>query len=172
MALTKNEKNMATDVTASGTEDPGDPKAPERASRVEQGGMFTIFKKGQGYWTRMGTAGAAALLIVLISYNLYQILKDQFQVRANVSAGIGAGVAIALALWAWRMMNKPSNVDFLIATDSEMKKVNWTSKKDLFGATRVVIIFMFLIAAILLIIDVVFGYFFQLITVLKTGPFG
>ena len=41
-------------------------------------------------------------------------------------------------------MNKPSNVDFLIATDSEMKKVNWTTKGELFGSTRVVVV-LFLI---------------------------
>ena len=46
-------------------------------------------------------------------------------------------------------MNKPSNVDFLVATDREMKKVNWTSRKDLIGSTKVVIVFMFLIALIL-----------------------
>ena len=45
-------------------------------------------------------------------------------------------------------MNKPTNVDFLIATDSEMKKVNWTSRKELIGSTKVVIIFMFLIARV------------------------
>ena len=45
-------------------------------------------------------------------------------------------------------MNKPTNVDFLIATDSEMKKVNWTSRKELIGSTKVVIVFMFLIAVV------------------------
>jgi preprotein translocase SecE subunit len=70
------------------------------------------------------------------------------------------------------MMNKPSNVDFLIATDSEMKKVNWTSRKDLIGSTKVVIIFMFLIAFFLFVIDVVFSYFFFLIGVLRSSPFG
>ena len=49
-------------------------------------------------------------------------------------------------------MNKPSNVDFLIATDSEMKKVNWTSRKELIGSTKVVIIFMFLIALFLFVV--------------------
>src|SRR3712207_7866772 len=44
------------------------------------------------------------------------------------------------------LMNKPANVDFLIATDSEMKKVNWTSRRELIGSTKVVIVFMFLIA--------------------------
>ena len=163
---------MATELTAPGANEPDDQKSPARSSRPESGGMFTIVKKGQGYWTRMGTAGVAVLLIALIAYNTYAILKGQFSVKTNIAIGVGAGVAVALSILAWRLMNKPTNVDFLIATDSEMKKVNWTSQADLIGATKVVIFFMFFIAAFLLLIDVVFGYFFQLITVLKTGPFG
>ena len=83
--------------------------------------------------------------------------------------------AVFLALYAlliWRVTNKPDNVDFLIATDSEMKKVNWTSRKELIGSTKVVIVFMFLIAFFLFAIDIGFSYFFFLIKVLKNSPFG
>jgi preprotein translocase SecE subunit len=52
-----------------------------------------------------------------------------------------------------------------------MKKVNWTSKKDLIGSTKVVIAFMFLIAFFLFVVDVVFGYIFYFIDVLKHRPF-
>jgi preprotein translocase SecE subunit len=147
-------------------------RSPGTKTAAVEGGFFHIVKRGQGYWTRMGTAGAAVLLIALICVNAAIIMRDQFKVDANIAIGVAAGVGVALALLSWRLMNKPSNVDFLVATDSEMKKVNWTSRKDLFGATRVVILFMFLIAGILLLIDIIFGYFFQLITVLKFGPFG
>ena len=173
-SVTKNdEKTMATDVTATGGGDePENRKGPQRLAPAPEGGFFHIVKRGQGYWTRMGTAGVAVMLIALIAFNTYVIMNKQFAIKANICLGVAAGVAVALGLLSWRLMNKPSNVDFLIATDSEMKKVNWTSRKDLFGATKVVIIFMFLIAGILLLIDVIFGYFFQLITVLKFGPFG
>jgi preprotein translocase subunit SecE len=62
-------------------------------------------------------------------------------------------------------------VDFLIATDSEMKKVNWTTRAELMGSTKVVIFFVLLISAFLFMLDVIFGYFFQLIKVLEFGPF-
>lgn len=168
----KDEKKMATDVTVSGTGDSGDRKPAPRVLRTEKTGFFHIAKRGQGYWTRMGTAGVALMLVALIAYDIDVILRGQFQVRANVALGITAGVAAVMALFSWWMMNRSTSVDFLIATDSEMKKVNWTSKSDLWGATKVVILFMFLIALLLLVTDVVFGYFFELITVLKTGPFG
>ena len=167
------EKTMATDVTATGGGDrPEDRKPQQRYVPKAEGGFFHIVKRGQGYWTRMGTAGVAFMLVALISFNAYIIMNKQFAIKDDICLGAAVVIGLLLSLLSWWLMNKPSNVDFLIATDSEMKKVNWTSRKDLMGATKVVIIFMFLIAAILLLIDVIFGYFFQLITVLKFGPFG
>ena len=141
------------------------------------GGFFTIYKRGQGYWTRMGTALGAALIAFLFAEFVYGRLKVAVSVyhwplNTWSMAGIAMAVFAAIMLFAWRMMNKPSNADFLIATDSEMKKVNWTTKKELIGSTKVVIFFVFLIAAILFLMDIVFGYFFQLIKVLEFGPFG
>jgi preprotein translocase SecE subunit len=178
---------------------------PDRvvAARPQQGGFFTIYKKGQGYWTRMGTAMGAALLLTVFAVFVYTELKTrvpnwihtplsvenvdtarQTEVnRANavsfaeaqqtgnmIAAGVTIGLVLAGMLLAWRLMNKPSNADFLIATDVEMKKVNWTSRAELYGSTRVVIIFVFLIALILFLVDVGTGMFFQLIGLLKFGP--
>ena len=153
-------------------------------ARTGLGAFFSIHKAGQGYWTRMCTVIGSALLVVLIGNFLYVALKT----RTNLDVGRdGAGRLVAgFPYWKlsivgvltvgalavlWHYLNKASVVDFLIATESEMKKVNWTSRKDLFGSTKVVILFMFLIAAALFVIDVVFGYFFFIIKVLKTGPF-
>ena len=140
------------------------------------GGFFTIYKHGQGYWTRMGTAVAAALISLLTANFVYQRLVAlkavyRWNFGAPTMLAISAGVFALLMLWAWRLMNKPTNVDFLIATDSEMKKVNWTTRKELVGSTKVVIFFVILIGIILFGLDVVFGYFFQLIKVLEFGPF-
>jgi preprotein translocase SecE subunit len=168
---------------------------PKRGStaavaRKDGGSFFTIYKKGQGYWTRMGTALAAVLIIGLTVWFFYQQLPiwltpaftpanatpDQNRAAAatarNATMGICTALLAGAALLAWRLMNRPTSVDFLIATDSEMKKVNWTSRQELIGSTKVVIIFMFLIAFILFAIDILFGYFFKLIRVLDAGPFG
>jgi preprotein translocase SecE subunit len=88
----------------------------------------------------------------------------------NIAIGVCVAVAVTLGVLAWWMMNKPGNADFLIATDSEMKKVNWTSRKDLIGSTKVVILFMFLIAAFLFVCDILFGYVFYFMDVLKRPP--
>jgi preprotein translocase subunit SecE len=133
-------------------------------------GYFSIYKKGQGYWTRMGTVGAAALIGVLTGDFLWdQKINLGLQERGGY---ILVGVfGLVYAIVGFYLLNRPSNVDFLIATDSEMKKVNWTSKTDLIGSTRVVILFMFVVAVLLFVYDLFFHTIFYLIGVLKTPPF-
>ncbi len=140
------------------------------AGRQGGTGFFSIYKKGQGYWTRMGTAIAAALLGVLTAYNVYNY-RAFFGMggRPGVAMGVAAAMFALFAFFMWRLINKPANAEFLIATDSEMKKVNWTSRKELIGSTKVVILFMFFIAFFLAVIDVLFSGFFQLIGVLHEG---
>jgi preprotein translocase SecE subunit len=158
-------------------------------------GFFHIYKSGQGYWTRMGTALAAGLIAMLVIYFLYQHLPTWLTpaldhsktitdpaaklaaanhavvTARNATIGICAAFLAGYALLVYWLMNKPANADFLIATDSEMKKVNWTSRKELMGSTKVVIIFMFLIAFLLFAFDIFFGYLFYFMGVLKTKPF-
>ena len=159
------------------------------------GGFFHIYKSGQGYWTRMCTVMAAGLIILLTAKFMYDTLpvtlrpmfdrSEQLTDSAakaaamlhanslahNVTIGVVIGVVVGLGLLAYSLMNKPTNVDFLIATDSEMKKVNWTSRAELIGSTKIVVIFVLLITVILFVIDVIFGYFFWFIDVLKQKPF-
>lgn len=49
---------------------------------------------------------------------------------------------------------KPVTVDFLIATDGEMKKVNWSTRKIVWDSTSVVIAAMFFVALMLFVFDV------------------
>jgi len=174
----KDGKAMATDVIAPGADDSRDdelPKGPqpsERPTRSGGGGYFTIYKKGQGYWTRMGTAISVTCLAALTAFELYD-KRVYFGMAGNerrsLALVLASALFIAIMALAWRIMNKPSNVDFLIATDSEMKKVNWTSRRELIGSTKVVVAFMFFIAFFLAVCDVVLAGFFQVIGVLKGG---
>ena len=183
------EKAMATDAIVSGRSEDDDDERDEKESPRSQppqqkpqadveGGFFHIYKKGQGYWTRMGTAASALLLALLTASFLYQHVPDwmmAFGMTANNARTAAFGVIIAFlaafALLVWWLMNKPTNADFLIATDSEMKKVNWTTRRELMGSTKIVIIFMFLIAILLFVFDIIFGYLFFYMGVLKSRPF-
>lgn len=83
--------------------------------------------------------------------------------------GIGAGVFIlaGTVLTFWLVGVSPRVVEFLIATDGEMKKVNWSSRKDIMGSTWVVIMWSVLIAGGLFFVDLAFSRFFYWIGVLQ-----
>jgi len=156
---------------------------PKSAKALDYGhaggaGYFTVYKSGQGYWTRAGTVMGVILIGIFTAWNLEQYVPTFLPASVPAATGnkIGWGVAIGFCVgfaWlCWHLLNKPTNVDFLIATDSEMKKVNWTSRKELIGSTKVVIAFMFLTALFLFLCDVVFIFIFKTLTVLKFGYFG
>jgi preprotein translocase SecE subunit len=56
---------------------------------------------------------------------------------------------------AWRVTNWPTFADFLIATEAEMNKVSWTTRKRLIQDTVVVLITVFLLTAFLFVVDIV-----------------
>jgi preprotein translocase SecE subunit len=86
-----------------------------------------------------------------------------------LQAGV-TGVIIlvgAIAVYWFVALNRRT-VDFLINTDGEMRKVNWSSRKEVIGSTQVVIVAAFLIAAFLFIVDIAFQQIFQMVGVLET----
>jgi preprotein translocase SecE subunit len=59
-----------------------------------------------------------------------------------------------LALWvAWRVVNYPAFADFLIATEAELNKVSWTTRRKLVQDTIVVLVTVFLMAVYLFAMD-------------------
>lgn len=61
---------------------------------------------------------------------------------------------LGLLIWfAWRLVNWPTFADFLIATEAEMNKVSWTTRKRLFQDTIVVLVTVFLLTFFLFVID-------------------
>ena len=54
---------------------------------------------------------------------------------------------------SWRLINMHSFADFLIATEAEMKKVAWSSKKRLFQDTVVVLTTVLLMTLFFLFVD-------------------
>ena len=62
-------------------------------------------------------------------------------------------------LWAaWRAVNMPVFADFLIATEAEMNKVSWTSRKKLIQDTIVVLVTVVVLTLFLLVIDLFWGW--------------
>ena len=67
---------------------------------------------------------------------------------------------------AWRIVNCPAFADFLIATEAELNKVSWTTRKRLIQDTIVVLMTVFLLTVFLFVVDVAWG------KVLSNWPIG
>ncbi len=91
---------------------------------------------------------------------------DLLYLQATV---VGIILVVGALLAYWLVGVKRGSVEFLIATDGEMKKVNWSTRKEVLGSTWVVIGACFLIAAFLFVIDYSFSAVFQLVGLLKKG---
>jgi preprotein translocase SecE subunit len=69
----------------------------------------------------------------------------------------------AVGLWlAWRVVNVPSFADFLIATEAEMNKVSWTTRRRLIQDTIVVLVTVLLFTIFLFVVDVAWGQILSL----------
>lgn len=89
---------------------------------------------------------------------------------ALVQGGFAAVVILIGAIFAfWFCAARPSSVDFLVSTDFEMKRVNWSTRREIVGSTWVVIGACFLLSASLFAYDLIFQAFFRSIHVLEIG---
>ncbi len=113
-----------------------------------------------------GVAGAPPVLRAAVSTKPI----GQASIEPLYLQGVSASVVLIVGaiLTYWFCAVRPSSVDFLIATDMEMKKVNWSTRKDIIASTYVVIGAAFLIATLIFTVDVALKEFFQAIGVLKT----
>jgi preprotein translocase subunit SecE len=121
--------------------------------------LFGIYKPGQGRYTRLGSAFGFGLVVVLGCLLLYQKLEGAdlgLWVATMVPVGISAGFAL-LIFW---LSNKPLVADFLIAAEGEMKKVSWSSRKEIAVSTFIVIMLVVIMAILLGVADLSFKLFF------------
>jgi preprotein translocase SecE subunit len=67
-------------------------------------------------------------------------------------------LAVAVFWLAWRAVNMPTFADFLVATEAEMNKVSWSSRRRLFQDTIVVLVTCALLTVFLLVVDLFWGW--------------
>jgi preprotein translocase subunit SecE len=121
--------------------------------------IFDIYKPNQGKYTRLGSAFGFGIVVVLGCLLLYQKLEGAdlgLWVATMVPVGTSAGFAL-LIFW---LSSKPLVADFLIAAESEMKKVSWSTRKEIAVSTFVVIVLVVILAILLGVADLGFKLFF------------
>jgi preprotein translocase subunit SecE len=132
--------------------------------------MFTAsrYKRSQGRIARQATFAAIVAIFAATAWQSEDALARfgrwlmSFVVAENRLDGLLVKLLteytlplllIAFGTWiAFRIVNIPSFADFLISVEAEMNKVSWPSRGELYRASLVVIVVIFLLTAIL------FGY--------------
>ncbi len=120
---------------------------------------FNIYKRGQGKYTRLLSAFGAALIIGIGCWRLYSILESGDS-GEWVSTMVPAGIFVAAVLLIYWLVNKVSIADFMIASEGEMKKVSWSSRKEITVSTLIVIAVVIIMSTLIGFADLGFQMFF------------
>ena len=110
--------------------------------------IFSIYKRGQGKYTRLCSAFAAGIIVGLGCLQLYKKLQAT-DLGLWIETMVPAGLFVVLALLTSWLINKPSVADFMIAAEGEMKKVSWSSKQEIAVSTSIVIVVVIFMALLL-----------------------
>ena len=128
-----------------------------------------IRKFGQGYWTRVMSIVGFGLVAVLGAIWLWRMLDTVSVGFPSIYLASGVSMlflALVGAAWWWFVGWNARSVDFLVATEGEMKKVNWSTKHELVGSTVVVIAVVFIISLFCWLFDFIFSTLFVWMKVL------
>jgi preprotein translocase SecE subunit len=135
--------------------------------------MLALHKPNQGFYTRVCSAVGLALLALMGVAWLWKLFANmRFLGSYEPVYGQMAMLLVVLttlgALGYWLIGVKPRTVDFLIATEGEMKKVNWSTRKEITGSTMLVIGFTFFLATLCFLLDFLFAVLFKALHVLDS----
>jgi len=120
-----------------------------------------IYKRGQGKNSRLWTAIALLAVVAIGCWRLHIKLSawtpDNPWVHTMIPALV-CGVFAGVIYW---LSNLPTIADFLIAAEGEIKKVSWSSRKEIVNSTLIVITVVAVMATGLGLVDIAFRLFFS-----------
>lgn len=124
---------------------------------------LSIYKKGQGWYTRVNTAIGLGLVVLLgANWLANDVLANVrlFGLEAVYTRAIVFVIVMAIfGLIGYHLIGRHHKfVDFLIAVEGEMKKVNWSSRKEIMGSTYIVLSMTIFIALCCFVLDLIFQY--------------
>jgi len=119
--------------------------------------MLEIYKKGQGVTARWIAAGSLGALAVFGCYELEEAISAHWVEPKFIGPLVAGIVFILSALLVGYIVNMPRFVDYLIHSETELRKVSWPTKDELKRQTAVVIFTIVFFAVILLVADFIFA---------------
>jgi len=152
-----------------------------------------LYKRTQGRAARQVTFAAAAVVVAAGLWRLYGMLgtglgnwpgnwlaawnRLEFftigrseTVEAVLRQSLHYGLPFVLLLVGWwaayRLVNYPVFADFLIAVEAEMNKVSWPTRGELYRSSIVVLVTIFVLAAVLFGFDLFWQKVFNWLEIL------
>ena len=127
--------------------------------------MFEIYKRGQGTRARSVTAIALGALAVFGCYSLQDFIGGYTEAKVklgfmdlSVSVLLSAVAFLVAGMLVALICNHKRLVDYLISSETELRKVSWPTRADLKQQTVIVIVTILIFSALLFVADLVFAY--------------
>ena len=127
--------------------------------------LIEKYKWGQGKNTRLWSAIAVAVIAAVGCWRLYEKLQASLDV--SVTSGLWISVVVpiavfgAISLFVYWLVNKPAAADFLISAEGELKKVSFSTKREIAISTTVVVFVVIVMSVMLGVADLAFTLFFS-----------
>ena len=138
---------------------------PTEGTFLGELGTVEIYKRNQGRLVRQLTFSGFGLALFAGVYTLSRTWLSGSELVVRI--GLPAVVFVVGAWIAFRLVNYPRFADFLISVESEIDKVSWPSRTELYRSTVVVLVTMLGMSVVLAVFDVVWQAALRLIGVLN-----
>jgi len=133
--------------------------------------VLEIYKRGQGYYTRLFSALGVGTVVVWGCWRLYEKLGG-LAVSPDrlilIQTLVPVGLFVVLGSLLFWLVNKPSVANFMIAAEGEIKKVSWSSRKEVAISTFIVVVVVVFMAILLALTDLFFQFVFRFINLLPS----
>ena len=130
--------------------------------------LTKIYKPGQGKYTRLWAGFIVGAIVALGCYRLYKILEAK-ELGLVVEMVLPVAVFVGLGVLIYWLVNKAAVADFMIAAEGELKKVSWSSRKEIAVSTIVVIVVVVAMAVLLGLTDLLFTMVFNALLTTSGG---
>ncbi len=124
--------------------------------------LFKMYKRSQGLNTRLWSGLTCFTITAIGCYRLFQILDSRTDNIWLITLA-PAGVCAAIALLIFWLLNKPNLADFLIAAEGEIKKVSWSSRREIVASTTIVVGVVLSVGFMLVGVDFLFSGLFEFV---------
>jgi preprotein translocase subunit SecE len=112
---------------------------------------FNLYKRTQGKVVRQVTFGALAIIVALGCYSLRSSYVESNSMALETALPL---TLLVLGVWCvFRLVHFPPFADFLISVEVEMNKVSWPRRGELYRASLVVMLVIFVMAGLLYFYD-------------------